>query len=114
MYPLAAAVIRSFAEWELNLSFETEVQYVVRLLQGPTMQSVRFDLHGGGGHECRYQAWWALNALLAIMYVFFGYRFQMHLLALHIFTSPFSSPEMCEHFAPLQVSRLTSSLQFFG
>lgn len=69
MYPLAAAVIQSFAEWELSLSFETEVQYVVRLLQGPTMQSVRFDLHGGSGHQCRYQAWWALNALLAIMYV---------------------------------------------
>jgi hypothetical protein len=66
-YPLAASVIHSFADWELNVSFETEVQYVVRLLQGPVMQSVRYDLHGGNGRECRHQAWWALNALLAIM-----------------------------------------------
>lgn len=67
MYALAASVIHSFADWELNQSFETEVQYVVRLLQGPAMQSVRHDLHGGSGLECRYEAWWALNALLAIM-----------------------------------------------
>jgi hypothetical protein len=69
IYPLAAVVIHSFADWELSDSFETEVQYVVRLLQGPTMQLVRYDLHGGSGNECRLQAWWALNALLAIMCV---------------------------------------------
>jgi len=67
IYSLAAVVIRSFAELELSHSFEIEVQYVVRLLQGPTMQLVRYDLHGGSGHECRSQAWRALNALLAIM-----------------------------------------------
>jgi hypothetical protein len=69
MYPLAAIVIHSFADWELSQSFESEVQYVVRLLQGTTMQCVRFDLHGGSGHEYRHQAWWALHALLAIMCV---------------------------------------------
>ena len=67
MYLLAASVIYSFADWELNQSFEMEVQYVVRLLQGPTMQAVRYDLHGGSGHECRHDAWRALNALLALM-----------------------------------------------
>lgn len=68
-YPLATVVIHSFANWELSDSFETEVLYVVRLLQGPTMQLVRYDLHGGSGNECRLQAWLALNALLAIMCV---------------------------------------------
>jgi hypothetical protein len=68
-YPLAAVVIHSFANWELSDSFETEVLYVVRLLQGPSMQLVRYDLHGGSGNECRLQAWLALNALLAIMCV---------------------------------------------
>ncbi len=101
-YTLAASVIHSFADWELNISFETEVQYVVRLLQGPTMQSVRYDLHGGSGLECSYQAWWALNALLAIMYdVPISLTLNLIFSALIL---TFCRPEMCEHFAPLKVS----------